>query len=93
MHFLTTGVDSDDPSWSNYEHRVFYIGTVERALLKSGRVQYTPLSLADVPRLFDSGQLALDVAMVEVAPRIPMEPAAWGYRSTSPRPLRSLRGR
>ena len=71
VHFLTTGVDSDDPSWSNYQHRVFFVGSVERELLKSGRVQYAPLSLADVPRLFDSGQLALDVAMVQVAPPDP----------------------
>ena len=41
-------------------------------------MQYAPLSLADVPRLFDSGQLALDVAMVQVAPPDPDEPCSLG---------------
>jgi RimJ/RimL family protein N-acetyltransferase len=34
-------------------------------------VEYLPLSLADVPRLFENGQLPLDVAMVQVAPPDP----------------------
>ena len=71
VHFLTTGVDLGDPPRTNYQHRVFYVGSNERALRKSGRVEYAPLSLADVPRLFDSGQLPLDVAMVQVAPPDP----------------------
>ena len=43
-----------------------------RALLgPSRKVEYLPLSLAEVPRLFDNGQLPLDVAMVQVAPPDP----------------------
>lgn len=68
VHFVAAGLGAAEPSWSNYRHRVFYVGSTERALRKSGRLEYMPLSLADVPRLFDSGQLAIDVAMVQIAP-------------------------
>lgn len=68
VHFVVAGLDAADPSWSNYRHRVFYVGSTERALRKSGRLEYIPVSLADVPRLFDTGQLPIDVAMLQVAP-------------------------
>jgi acyl-CoA hydrolase/RimJ/RimL family protein N-acetyltransferase len=68
VHFLTDRVGTGDPPRTNYPHRVFYVGTDVRALLESSRVEYLPLSLADVPRLFANGQLPLDVAMVQVAP-------------------------
>src|SRR5215204_3945292 len=68
VHFLTSRVGTGDPPQTNYRHRVFYVGTDVRPLLDSNRVEYLPLSLPDVPRLFASGQLQLDVAMVQVAP-------------------------
>jgi acyl-CoA hydrolase/RimJ/RimL family protein N-acetyltransferase len=68
VHFLTDRVGTGDPPRTNYPHRVFYVGTDVRALLESSRVEYLPLSLADVPRLFANEQLPLDVAMVQVAP-------------------------
>jgi acyl-CoA hydrolase len=68
VHFLTSRVGTGDPPKTNYQHRVFYVGTDVRPLLESNRVDYLPLSLPDAPRLFASGQLRLDVAMVQVAP-------------------------
>jgi acyl-CoA hydrolase len=68
VHFLTDRVGTGDPPQTNYLHRVFYVGTDVRTLLESSRVEYLPLSLADAPRLFATGQLPLDVAMVQVAP-------------------------
>ncbi len=66
MHFLTdTG--TTDPPETAYRHRVFYIGSNEAALRPSGQVDYLPLSLAEVPRLFENGQLPIDVAMLQVA--------------------------
>src|SRR5204863_9634559 len=56
---------------TRYRHRVFYVGTNVRALHEVGRVDYVPLSLADIPRLFENGQLRLDVAMIQVAPPDP----------------------
>ena len=72
VHFLTDRVGIGDPPQTAYRHRVFYVGADVRDLLGPTRmVEYLPLSLADVPRLFDNGQLPIDVAMVQVAPPDP----------------------
>ncbi len=71
VHFLTADTGAGDPPKTAYRHRVFYVGSTERALRQSGQVEYLPLSLADVPRLFESGQLPLDVAMLQIAPPDP----------------------
>jgi acyl-CoA hydrolase/RimJ/RimL family protein N-acetyltransferase len=77
VHFLTDRVGTGDPPHTNYRHRVFYIGrdirTLHdvRALREAGQVEYVPLSLGDIPQLFQHGQIPLDVAMVQVAPPDP----------------------
>jgi acyl-CoA hydrolase/RimJ/RimL family protein N-acetyltransferase len=72
VHFLINRVGPGDAPQTAYRHRVFYVGTNERDLLGPARmVEYLPVSLADVPRLFENGQLALDVAIVQVAPPDP----------------------
>jgi acyl-CoA hydrolase/RimJ/RimL family protein N-acetyltransferase len=68
VHFLTDRVGTGDPPRTSYRHRVFYVGRDVRALRGSGRVEYVPLSLADIPQLFGNGRIPLDVAMVQVAP-------------------------
>ena len=82
VHFLTDRVGTGDPPRTYYRHRVFYVGRDVRALGESGWVDYLPLSLGDVPKLFRNGQIPLDVAMIQVAPPIRTVPAAWGLRST-----------
>jgi acyl-CoA hydrolase len=71
VHFLTDRVGRGDPPTTNYRHRVFYVGRDVRDLRESGLVEYLPLSLADVPQLFQNGQIPLDVAIVQVAPPDP----------------------
>ena len=71
VHFLTDRVGTGDPPRTRYRHRVFYVGRDVRALGESGWVDYLPLSLADVPKLFRNGQIQLDVAMIQVAPPDP----------------------
>jgi len=74
VHFLTDRVGTGDPPHTSYRHRVFYVGRDVRALhdvralREAGLVEYVPLSLGDVPQLFEHGQIPLDVAMVQVAP-------------------------
>ena len=68
VHSLTDRVGVGDPLRTAYRHRVFYVGGDIRALAGSGRVEYVPVSLADVPRLCRSGLLRIDVALVQVAP-------------------------
>jgi acyl-CoA hydrolase/RimJ/RimL family protein N-acetyltransferase len=77
VHFLTDRVGTGDPPRTRYVHRVFYVGRDVRALRdvravrEAGMVEYVPLSVGDVPQLFERGQIPLDVAMVQVAPPDP----------------------
>ncbi len=70
VHLLTFG---DAP----YAHRElanyfrvnsFFIAENVRDIIQEGLGDYTPIHLSDVPRLFDSGQLPLDVALIQVTP-------------------------
>lgn len=70
VHFITAAAGGDAPR-TNYRHLVFYVGRDELALSKSARVDYLPISLADVPALFETGHLSLDVALLQVAPPDP----------------------
>lgn len=64
-HFLTDRVGSGD---TRYRHRVFYVGRDLRGMRAPSRLEYVPLSLADVPALLASGRMQVDVALVQVAP-------------------------
>src|SRR5690242_9945484 len=74
VHFLTDLEESEDAPRTHFRHQVFFAGRDIRALhderrvRDSGLVDYVPISVADVPRLFRDGQMPLDVAMVQVAP-------------------------
>jgi acyl-CoA hydrolase/RimJ/RimL family protein N-acetyltransferase len=68
VHFLTDRVGVGDPPTTNYRHRVFYAGRDIRDLLATGRVDYVPVSLSDVPDMFRQRLLPLDVALIQVAP-------------------------
>lgn len=70
VHLLTFG---DAP----YAHRElahyfrvnsFFIAENVRDIIQEGLGDYTPVFLSDIPRLFDSGQMPLDVALVQVSP-------------------------
>jgi acyl-CoA hydrolase/GNAT superfamily N-acetyltransferase len=70
VHLLTMG---DAP----YAHREltqhftvnsFFIAENVRDVIQEGLGDYTPIFLSDIPRLFASGQLPLDVALIQVSP-------------------------
>jgi acyl-CoA hydrolase/RimJ/RimL family protein N-acetyltransferase len=46
----------------------FFIAENVRDIIQEGLGDYTPIHLSDIPRLFDSGQLPLDVALIQVTP-------------------------
>ncbi len=46
----------------------FFIGHNVREVIQEGRGDYTPVLMSDIPRLFDSGQLPIDVALIQVTP-------------------------
>lgn len=69
VHFLTTGILSSPegiPS-TKFQHRVFFVGSDMRQLVKDGQADYVPVSLAQVPTLIENGRIDLDVALVQVS--------------------------
>jgi acyl-CoA hydrolase/GNAT superfamily N-acetyltransferase len=46
----------------------FYIGANVRDVIQEGYGHYTPISLSGIPRLIKSGQLRVDVALIQVTP-------------------------
>ncbi|MCX8091749.1 MAG: GNAT family N-acetyltransferase [Verrucomicrobiae bacterium] len=46
----------------------FFIAENVRHIIQEGLGDYTPIHLSDIPRLFESGQLPLDVALIQITP-------------------------
>jgi 4-hydroxybutyrate CoA-transferase len=57
-------------------HRALFIGANVRDAVNQGRADFVPVFLSDIPALFTSGALPLDVAFIQVSP-----PDAHGYCS------------
>ncbi len=52
----------------NFRVNSFFIAENVRDVIQEGLGDYTPVFLSDIPRLFSSGQLPLDVALIQVTP-------------------------
>ncbi len=46
----------------------FFIGENVRQMYQEGRGDYTPILMSDIPALLKSGQMPLDVALIQVTP-------------------------
>ena len=46
----------------------FFVAENVRGLIQEGLGKYTPIFLSDIPRLFSSGQIPLDAALIQVTP-------------------------
>jgi len=46
----------------------FFIGQNVRPMIQEGLGSYTPALLSEIPRLFNTGQLPIDVALIQVSP-------------------------
>ena len=53
---------------SRYRHRVFFVGSDVRGLSGTEQLDYVPISLDELPILLGSGQLGIDVAVLQVSP-------------------------
>lgn len=60
----------------SFRHRALFIGGNSRQAVNDGRADYVPVFLSDIPELFVTGILPLDVALINVSP-----PDAHGYCS------------
>lgn len=46
----------------------FFISENVREIIQQGMGDYTPISMSDIPRIFKTGRLPLDVALIHVSP-------------------------
>jgi acyl-CoA hydrolase/GNAT superfamily N-acetyltransferase len=52
----------------NFRHNALFIGPNVRDAVNQGLADYTPISLSDVPAMFRSKRLHIDVALIRVSP-------------------------
>ncbi len=70
VHLLTMGAApyATKELADNFRVNSFFIAENVRDLIQEGYGDYTPIFLSDIPRLFSSGQLPLDAALIQVSP-------------------------
>jgi 4-hydroxybutyrate CoA-transferase len=59
-----------------FRHRALFVGANVREAVHAGRADYVPVFLSDIPALFRTGRLPVDVALLNVSP-----PDAHGFCS------------
>ncbi|MBU1700000.1 MAG: GNAT family N-acetyltransferase [Candidatus Eisenbacteria bacterium] len=70
LHTLTLGVaPHTDVEYSDiFRHNAFFVGPNTREAVNEGRADYTPIFLSLLPKLFKSGAVPIDVALIQVTP-------------------------
>jgi acyl-CoA hydrolase len=70
IHVLTLGVAPyADPKFApNFRANAFFIGNSVRGAVNEARADYTPIFLSQVPGLFKSRRVGIDVALIMVSP-------------------------
>jgi len=51
-----------------FRHNALFIGKSLRKYIRVGQADYTPMLLSEIPRLFKSGKMHLDTALIQVSP-------------------------
>jgi 4-hydroxybutyrate CoA-transferase len=73
VHILTLGrADYIAPQMEgHFRHNAMFIGGNVRQAVNEGRADYTPVFLSQIEALFESGQMPIDVALIQVSPPDP----------------------
>jgi acetyl-CoA hydrolase len=77
-HLLTFGyAEHADPKHAaSFRHRALFVGSNVRDAVNEGRADFVPVFLGEIPRLIETGQLPVDVALIHVS-----EPDEHGFCS------------
>ncbi|MHA1673127.1 MAG: hypothetical protein ACTSYI_05815, partial [Promethearchaeota archaeon] len=69
IHFLTLSDNNffDEKNPSLFRHHALFIGPSIREAVNTGKADYIPISLSDIPRLFREGRIHVDVALIQVS--------------------------
>jgi 4-hydroxybutyrate CoA-transferase len=80
VHMKTLGdAEYTKPEFAgHFRHRGLFLGENVREAVAQGRADYTPIFLSEIEALFESGELPLDVVLMQVSP-----PDAHGFVSLS----------
>jgi len=70
VHLLTLGEApyADKELSQHFVVNSFFIAENVRSVIQEGVGDYTPIFLSEIPRLFTSGQLPIDAALIQVTP-------------------------
>ncbi|MEO0077535.1 MAG: GNAT family N-acetyltransferase [candidate division WOR-3 bacterium] len=70
VHLLTLGVApyAQETMAARYRANAFFISANVRPAVWEGRADYTPMFLSEIPALFRTGRVPLDVALIHVTP-------------------------
>lgn len=69
VHVLQLGEDPlTREDHGRFRHNSLFVGPADRAAVNEGRSDYVPVFLHQIPELFNSGRLPLDVAFLQVSP-------------------------
>jgi acyl-CoA hydrolase/GNAT superfamily N-acetyltransferase len=70
VHLWTLGIAPyTQPKFKyQFRHNAFFIGDNVRDAVAEGRADYTPIFLSEIPKLFRSRRMRLDVAIIQVTP-------------------------
>ncbi|HEX9111978.1 MAG TPA: acetyl-CoA hydrolase/transferase C-terminal domain-containing protein [Terriglobales bacterium] len=70
VHMMTMGTAPyvSPEMAGHFRHNAVFIGANVRDAINDGRADYTPIYLSEIEELFTSGDMPLDVALVQVSP-------------------------
>jgi 4-hydroxybutyrate CoA-transferase len=70
VHVLLLGEDplSSPEMVGHFRHNSLFVGPADRKAINEGRADYIPIFLHQIPNLFYSGQMPLDVALIHTSP-------------------------
>ena len=70
VHVLLLGRDplSAPEMEGHFRHNSLFVGPADRKAINEGRADYVPIFLHQIPNLFHSGQMPIDVAMMHFSP-------------------------
>jgi len=70
LHFITLDAAefTDQRFDRRFRHNAFFIGPSTRQAVGSARADYTPVFMHQIPALFKTRQVELDVALIQVSP-------------------------
>ncbi len=68
-HFLTDGAvpERDGERKSRFQHRVYFVGSDVREMVRDGQADYIPISIFQVAGMLTQGRIAPDAAIIQVS--------------------------